>query len=103
MMIGVGLYAPCTALVAALGMNIKVAFPIMMGSCALLMNAACFKFIKEGKYDRKAALMLATFGCIGVFIAYKVACFLPLSTLTYIICCVMVIASIMFFKDAAKA
>lgn len=103
MMIGVGLYAPCTALVSALGMNVTTAFPIMMGSCALLMNAACFRFIKEGKYDRKAALMLATFGCVGVFFAYKVACFLPLSTLTYIICCVMVIASIMFFKDAAKA
>ena len=33
MMIGVGLYAPCMALVGALGMNIGVAFPIMMGSC----------------------------------------------------------------------
>ena len=30
MMIGVGLYAPCMALCAALGMNIGTAFPIMM-------------------------------------------------------------------------
>lgn len=103
MMIGVGLYAPCTALCAMLGMNIKTAFPIMMGSCAFLMNAACFKFIKEGKYDRRAALYLATFGCIGVFIAYKVACFFSLTVLTYIICVVMVYTSIMFFRDAKKA
>ena len=102
MMIGVGLYAPCMALCAALGMNIGTAFPIMMGSCAFLMNAACFKFIKEGKYDRKAALCLALFGCVGVFIAYKVACFLSLKTLTYIICVVMIYTSIMFFRDANK-
>lgn len=103
MMIGVGLYAPCMALVSALGMNIGAAFPIMMGSCAFLMNAACFRFIKEGKYDRKAALCLAVFGCVGVFIAYKVACFLPMSTLTYIICLVMLYTSFTFFRDAKKA
>ena len=32
MMIGVGLYAPCMALVSLLGMNVGIAFPIMMGS-----------------------------------------------------------------------
>jgi hypothetical protein len=31
---GVGLYAPCMALVFLLGMSPEVAFPIMMGSCA---------------------------------------------------------------------
>ncbi|MEG2986535.1 MAG: permease [Lachnospiraceae bacterium] len=103
MMIGVGLYAPCLALISALGMNVATAFPILMGSCAFLMNAACFKFIKEGKYDRKAALCLATFGCVGVFIAYKVACMFSLTVLTYIICLVMVYTSITFFKDAFKA
>ena len=102
MMIGVGLYAPCMALCAALGMNVGTAFPIMMGSCAFLMNAACFKFIKEGRYDRRAALYLAVFGCIGVVIAYKVACFFSLKTLTYIICVVMIYTAIMFFKDASK-
>lgn len=103
MMIGVGLYAPCMALVAALGMNVGTAFPIMMGSCAFLMNAACFKFIKEGKYDRRAALYLAVFGCVGVMIAYKVACFFSLKALTYVVCVVMVYTSITFFKDASKA
>ena len=102
MMIGVGLYAPCLALVGALGMDIGAAFPIMMGSCAFLMNGSCFKFIKEGKYDRRAALYLAVFGCVGVFIAYKVANILPMDVLTYVVCCVMVYTSIVFFKDAFK-
>ena len=52
MNIGVGLYAPCMALVAVLGLNIGAAFPIMMGSCAYLMafgNGP--KFIKENRFD----------------------------------------------------
>lgn len=104
MMIGVGLYAPCMALVSALGMNVGTAFPIMMGSCAFLMNAACFKFIKEGKYDRKAALALAIFGCIGVAIAYVLLKYaISMKILTYVVCVVMVITSLMFFKDARNS
>lgn len=104
MMIGVGLYAPCIALVSALGMDVGAAFPIMMGSCAFLMNASCFKFIKEGKYDRRAALYLAVFGCIGVVGAYLLTKYaFSMTVLTYIICVVMIYTAIMFFRDAAKA
>ena len=49
MTIGVGLYAPCMAMIGALGMNIKSAFPIMMGSCAFLMPSCGIKFIKAPK------------------------------------------------------
>ena len=51
---GIGLYAPCMALVYFLGMSPAVAFPIMMGSCAFLMPVASSKFILEGAYNRKA-------------------------------------------------
>ena len=56
---GIGLYAPCMALIYALGMSPLVAFPIMMGSCAFLMPPASAKFIKEGAYNRKAAVSMA--------------------------------------------
>ena len=56
MTVGIGLYAPCMALVYALGMSPLVAFPIMMGSCAFLMPPASAKFIKEGAYYRKASV-----------------------------------------------
>ncbi|MGO5052447.1 permease [Lachnospiraceae bacterium LCP25S3_G4] len=103
MTIGVGLYAPCMALCGALGMNISAAFPIMMGSCAFLMPSAGIKFVKEGKYDRKASVMLSIFGVIGVLIAYLVVKTLPLTILTWVVICVMLFTSGMFFKDAAKA
>lgn len=102
MMIGVGLYAPCMAVIGALGMSIGAALPIMMGSCAFLMNASCFKFIKEGKYDRNATIMLSIFGCIGVFIAYKLTCMLSMHTLTYLVCIVMIITAATFYRDARK-
>lgn len=102
MMIGVGLYAPCMALVGALGMNISAAFPIMMGSCAFLMPSGGFKFVREGKYDRKAAILLSIFGVLGVFVAYAIIKTLPLTVLTWMVICVMLFTSGMFFKDAAK-
>ncbi len=103
MMIGVGLYAPCMALVGILGMNISAAFPIMMGSCAFLMPSGGFKFVKEGKYDRKASILLAIFGVLGVFVAYLIIKTLPLTILTWVVICVMLFTSGMFFKDAAKS
>ncbi len=49
---GIGLYAPGMAMVYFLGMSAKVAFPIVMGSCALLMPVASMKFIKEDAYTK---------------------------------------------------
>ncbi|MDR1017348.1 MAG: sulfite exporter TauE/SafE family protein [Lachnospiraceae bacterium] len=103
MTIGVGLYAPCMALIGALGMNIGAAFPIMMGSCAFLMPSAGIKFVKEGKYDRKASIMLSIFGAIGVLIAYYIVKSLPLTILTYVVIVVMIFTSITFFYDASKS
>ena len=67
---GVGLYAPCMAMVSLLGMNIKSAFPIMMGSCAILMPTAGMKFIKEEAYYRSSGLFINLFGLLGVIAAY---------------------------------
>jgi uncharacterized membrane protein YfcA len=60
---GIGLYAPCMVMVFALGMSPKVAFPIMMGSCAFLMPPASAKFIKEGAYNRKASFKVGSIFC----------------------------------------
>lgn len=103
MTVGVGLYAPCMAMIGAMGMNIQAAFPVMMGSCAFLMPSCGIKFIKEGKYDRKASLLLTIGGVIGVFIAYFLVKSLPITALTWLVIVVMLYTSIVFFKDAAKS
>lgn len=102
MIVGLGLYAPCMALVLLLGMSTDVAFPIMMGSCAFLMPSAGIKFVKEGKYNRASSLVLTISGVIGVLIACYIITSLPLTALTWIVTCVMVICAVIFFKDAAK-
>lgn len=103
MTVGVGLYAPCMAMIGAFGMNIKAAFPVMMGSCAFLMPSCGIKFIKEGKYDRKASILLTVGGVIGVILAYTLVKNLPMTVLTWIVIVVMIYTSITFFRDAAKS
>jgi uncharacterized membrane protein YfcA len=82
---GIGLYAPAMALVYVLGMSSRVAFPIMMGSCAFLMPVASIKFVKEAAYDRKASLGITIGGVVGVIIATQIVKSLPLNILTWLV------------------
>lgn len=103
MCIGVGLYAPCIALVSVLGMNVGAAFPIMMGSCAYLMafgNGP--KFIKENRFDMVATITQMLAGAVGVFVAYYIVKSLPLTTLLYVVIVVVEITALMFFMDYLK-
>ena len=100
MTVGIGLYAPCMALIYALGMSPLVAFPIMMGSCAFLMPPASAKFIKEGAYNRKAAVSMAIPGTIAVLIAAFVVKSLPLDTLRWVVIAVIIYTSFIMFRSA---
>jgi uncharacterized membrane protein YfcA len=99
---GVGLYAPCMALVFLLGMSPQVAFPIMMGSCAFLMPPASIKFSKSGAYNKKAALGMAIPSIIAVLIAAFIVKTLPLDTLRWIVLVVILYTSITMFWSAIK-
>lgn len=100
MTVGIGLYAPCMALVFALGMGPKVAFPIMMGSCALLMPFSSYQFIKSGAYSSKASVSIAVLGTVGVLIAAYIVKSLPLNVLKWVVTCVIIYTSSMMFKSA---
>ncbi|MBZ2174982.1 sulfite exporter TauE/SafE family protein [Schnuerera sp. xch1] len=99
---GIGLYAPCMALVYMLGMSPDVAFPIMMGSCAFLMPAASIKFVKEGAYNRKASLAISIFGVIGVLIAVFIVTSLPMNVLTWLVIVVITYTGITLLRDSQK-
>jgi len=103
MTVGIGLYAPCMALVYALGMSPLVAFPIMMGSCAFLMPPASAKFIKEGAYNRKASISMAIPGIIAVLIAALLVKSLPLNTLRWVVIVVIIYTSLVMFKSALSS
>lgn len=97
---GIGLYAPCMALVYALGLSPQVAFPIMMGSCAFLMPPASIRFIKEGAYNRKAAMAMAIPGIIAVLIAAFIVKSLPLDTLRWLVIIVILYTSAVMLRSA---
>jgi uncharacterized membrane protein YfcA len=97
---GIGLYAPCMAMVFALGLSPQVAFPIMMGSCAFLMPPASIQFIRQGAYNRKAAVAMAIPGCIAVLIAALLVKSLPLDTLRWLVILVIVYTSVVMLRSA---
>ena len=97
---GIGLYAPCMALVYALGLSPQVAFPIMMGSCAFLMPPASIRFIKEGSYNRKAAMAMAIPGIVAVLIAAFIVKSLPLDTLRWLVIIVILYTSAVMLRAA---
>jgi uncharacterized membrane protein YfcA len=100
---GIGLYAPCMALVFALGMSPKVAFPIMMGSCAVLMPMASLKFIKEGFYNRRASFIIMFTGVVAVLIAAFFVKSLPMETLKWLVIAVIIYTAVVMLRAAAKS
>jgi uncharacterized membrane protein YfcA len=102
MTLGIGLYAPCLILVGMLGMNVRSAFPIMMGSCAFLMPFASVKFMKTGRFDAKAALGLAIGSVPAVLIAAYIVKELPLTALRWVVLVVIVYTAITLIRAAMR-
>lgn len=99
---GIGLYAPCMALVFALGLSPIVAFPIMMGSCAFLMPLASFRFIQQGAYNRRATIAIAIGGLVGVLIAAYIVKSMPMETLRWMVVLVVIYVGITMLRAALK-
>lgn len=101
--IGIGFYAPCMALVYSLGMDPRVAFPIMMGSAAMLMPVAGMRFVRAQAQDRRASLAITLAGIIGVIIAAFFITSLPLRSLKWIVLTVLIYTSFTMFISASKS
>ncbi|MCY2983110.1 MAG: sulfite exporter TauE/SafE family protein [Planctomycetota bacterium] len=103
MTIGVGAYAPIMIMVSLLGMNQKSAFPLMMGSCAILMPVASYRFISSGKYDAKAALGLTLLGLPGVAIAAWIVKELRTDYVNWLVVFVVIYTAVSMLYSASKA
>jgi len=100
MTLGIGLFAPCMILITLLGMNPKVAFPIMMGSCAFLMPTGSIRFIRERSYNLKSALGLAIGGVPGVLTAAYIVKELSLKTVKWLVIVVVIYTAAMMLRSA---
>jgi uncharacterized membrane protein YfcA len=102
MSLGVGLYAPCLILVSLLGMSPIAAFPIMSGSCGLLMPVGGARFIKNGRYHMGASLGLAIGGIPGVIVAAYLVKSLPIVWLRWLVLVVVVYAAVQMLRSARR-
>ena len=99
---GIGLYAPCMATTYILGMSPKCAFPIMMGSCAVLMPIASTRFIKDGHYPRKTSIWITIGGVVGVFAAAYIFNAMPMNMVKVLCVFVIYYTSYGMLKKALK-
>jgi uncharacterized membrane protein YfcA len=102
LMLGIGNYAPSLIIFSLLGMDPRAAFPIMMGSGALMAMAGGFRFIRAAKFDRRAALGLTLGGIPGVLVAGLIVKSLPLSVLRWMVVVVVIYAATMMLRSATK-
>jgi uncharacterized membrane protein YfcA len=102
MTIGVGAYAPSLILFGLLGMNVRAIFPIMMGSCALIMPAGGVEFVRERSYSQRAALGLTLGGIPGVLLAAFVVRQLPLATLRWLVLAVVVYTALAMLRAGLR-
>ena len=102
MTLGIGLYAPCLILISLLGMNPLAGFPIMMGSCALLMPVAGIRFIKACRYNLRASIALSVGGVPGVLIAAYIVKNLPLLWLRWLVVVVVAYAALTMLSSARR-
>ncbi len=100
---GIGLYAPCMITLALLGMHPIAAFPIMMGSCALLQPVASLRFFQTGKFAWGPSIGLAFGGVVGVLIAAYIVKSLPLVALRWLVIVVIAYAAFAMLRSAMRA
>jgi uncharacterized membrane protein YfcA len=99
---GIGLYAPCMITLALLGTHPLAAFPIMMGSCALLQPIASLRFFQTGKFGWGTSMGLAVGSIFGVVVAAFIVKSLPLEYLRWLVIVVIAYAAFAMLRSAAR-
>jgi len=99
---GIGLYAPCMITLALLGMHPLAAFPIMMGSCALLQPVASLRFFQTGAFAWGPSVGLAIGGLPGVLVAAYIVKSLPLAALRWLVIVVIAYAAFAMLRSARR-
>jgi uncharacterized membrane protein YfcA len=102
MTLGIGLYAPCMIMISLLGMDPKVAYPIMMGSCAFLMPVGGINFIRKDAYHLRAAIGLTLGGPLAVLVAAFIVKELPILYMRWLVVVVVLYTASSMVSAAAK-
>ena len=98
--IGIGSYAPTMATVYALGIDPRVAFPIMMGGCTFSCAVGAMEFVRLGGYSRKPTLWIASFGLLGVAAAVYLVKSMDVEVIKWVVLFVVLYAALdLIYKE----
>ncbi len=96
--LGIGNYAPSLVMFSLLGMDPRVAFPIMMGSGAFVATVAGVRFLSARRFHQQSALGLTLGGIPGVMAAVWLVKSLPLEALRVLVFAVVLYVSVTLLR-----
>ncbi len=102
MAFGIGLYAPSLILLSLLGLDPRLAFPIMASACAFLMPTTGFSFMKSERIDLRMVLGIALGGIPAVLVAAFIVKEMPIIWLRWGVVVVVLYASFLLLRSAAR-
>lgn len=101
MAFGIGLYAPSLIMLSLLGLDPRLAFPIMASACAFLMPTTGLSFIKSERIDLRVVLGLALGGIPAVLVAAFIVKELDLVYMRWGVVVVVLYAALVLLRAAA--
>jgi uncharacterized membrane protein YfcA len=99
---GVGNYAPTLAMLSLMGMNPRLAFPVMAFGAALAGAAASSRLVKLADLDLRIVISLAVGSVPGVLIAAFIVKEMPLTMLRWLVVVVVTYAAISLLVTAFR-
>lgn len=100
MAFGIGLYAPSLILLSLLGLDPRLAFPIMASACAFLMPTTGFKFMRTNRINLKIVLGITLGGIPAVLVAALVVKEMPIVWLRWGVVVVVLYAAVLLLRSA---
>jgi uncharacterized membrane protein YfcA len=102
MSFGIGLYAPSLILLSLLGLDPRLAFPIMMSCCAFLMPSTSFSFIRTDRINFRVCIGMTIGGIPAVLVAALIVKDMPMVWLRWGVVVVVLYAAILLLRSAFK-
>jgi uncharacterized membrane protein YfcA len=100
---GVGNYAPTLIMLSLMGMNPRLAFPIMAGGAALVIAGAGSRHVAMGKIDFRIVVGMAIGGVPAVFVAAFIVKSMPVEVLRWLVIAVVLYAAAIMLRSAMIA
>ena len=102
MAFGIGLYAPSLILLSLVGLDPRLAFPIMASACAFLMPATGFSFVKSSRIDLRIVIGIAIGGIPATIVAALLVKEMPIVWLRWGVVVVVLYAAFLLLRSAIR-